>query len=390
MVSGNVLLMTKEDATANIVSSSLKSSPDVALAGVCRDIPELRACLSNTPNTQAVVADIDPDPLQVLYDLSVITTTNPETRVVVISSVFNEKLILEAMQAGARHFLRKESITSEIDEVLERLLCCEAKKEVKLGNIISVFSSSGGCGATSAAVNLANELRLMSSGPVLVIDLDNCYGTVSAYLGITGQYGIAHVLSHKHPINKHLIESVAYNYMEDFHVLLNPAAIEDGEFKSLQYENLTAALQACRETCRYIVVDAPRVAESVATNLASVSKFALIVFQLTVKDLRFARAMMSSFTQSGTSPKRIIPPANRVKRIGPLVRLEDSKEAMGLDSLHQIRSDWRKAMKSINRGQPLAQVARRSGIRRDFRKLAAKIYACNKNGERNGEGNKSV
>jgi len=389
MTSGNVLLMTKEDKTVDIVSSALKSSPDVTLAGICRDIPDLRARLSNTLDTQVVVADIDPDPSQVLYDLSGITTTNPETRVVVVSNVFNERLILEAMQAGARHFLRKESIASQLDEVLEQLLCNDAKKEVKLGDVISVFSSSGGCGATTVAVNLANELRLISSEPVLVIDLDNCYGTVSAYLGITGRYGIAHVLNYKHSIDRHLIESVAHNYKDDFHVLLSHAAFEDGEISSLQYDNLTAALQASRESYRYIVVDAPRVAESVAKNLAAVSKFALIVFQLTVKDLRFARAMMSSFIQSGISHKRIIPLANRVKRLGPLVRLEDSKEAMGLDSLHRIRSDWRKTMKSINRGQPLAQVARRSGIRRDFQKLAAKIYACSKNGERNGGGNKS-
>ena len=237
---------------------------------------------------------------------------------------------------------------------------------------------------------MANELRLISSEPVLVIDLDNCYGTVSDYLGITGRYGLGHVLSHKHTIDKHLIESVTYNYMEDFHVLLSPAAVEDGGAKSLQYENLNAALQACRETYKYIIVDAPRVAEIVAANLAAVSKFALIVFQLTVKDLKFARAMTSSFNRSGISSKKIIPLANRVKRMGPLVRLEDSKEVIGLDSLHRIRSDWRKAMKSINRGQPLAQVARRSGIRRDFIKLANKIYSSSKNGEMTGSGNKNV
>jgi hypothetical protein len=71
-------MMTKEDAMVHIVTSALKSRPDVALAGVCRDIPELRARLSNTPDAQTVVADIDPDPFQLLYDLSTITTANLE------------------------------------------------------------------------------------------------------------------------------------------------------------------------------------------------------------------------------------------------------------------------------------------------------------------------
>jgi len=52
------------------------------------------------------------------------------------------------------------------------------------------------------AVNLANELRLAASEPVLTIDLDTCYGTVSDYLGIEGRYGIADVLSRRKPIDK--------------------------------------------------------------------------------------------------------------------------------------------------------------------------------------------
>jgi Flp pilus assembly CpaE family ATPase len=74
--------------------------------------------------------------------------------------------------------------------------------------------------------------------------------------------------------------------------------------------------------------------------------------------------------------------ANRVKKRSPLVRLEDSRKAIGLNSVCQIRSNWQKAMKALNHGQPLAQVARSSDLRRDFRDLAARIYT----GEKNGNG----
>ena len=72
-----------------------------------------------------------------------------------------------------------------------------------------------------------------------------------------------------------------------------------------------------------------------------------------------------------------------------LVRPEDCERALGLDSFHRIRSDWRNAMNSVNHGQPLARVAPRSGLRRDFRKLAARIHAheTNNNTEAQGEKN---
>ena len=392
MASQDVLLMTRENETASKVRSALESSPLLALVNVCQDTMELRAFLSNGAMTtrQAVVVDIDPKPTRVLHELSKVTTAHPEIPFIVVSKEFNENVVLEAMQAGARHFLRKKSIESELDAVLERLLCSETKREVALGDIISVFSCSGGCGATTVAVNLANELRLASSESVMIIDLDKFYGAVATYLGITGQYGIADVLRHKSPIDRHLIESSAMNYTEDFHVLLSPASVGPGRPQSLRYENLEDALESCQETHRYIVVDAPRVPERVAANLAAVSKLTLIVFQLTVRDLKVARSMMSFLTESGIAAERILPLANRVRKRGPLVRLEDSKRVVGVESLHLIRSDWSKAMKSVNQGRPLAEVARRSGLRRDFRKLAAKIRAYKVNGNGTSEGNGSA
>ncbi|GAG17794.1 unnamed protein product, partial [marine sediment metagenome] len=253
-------------------------------------------------------------PSQVLYDLGTVITTHPETRVVVVSSTLNNELILQAMQVGARHFLRKESIASELVTVLQQLILDSAKSEVKLGSVISVFSAGGGCGATTVALNLANELRLASSRPILTIDLDSCYGAVSTYLGITAQYGIADVLAHKGTIDKYLIKSSAYNYMGDFDVLVSPVSVESAKSKSLQYGNLITVLEACRQAYGYTVVDAPRVAENVAKNLASVSKVVLVVFQLTVKDVKFARSLVSSLTQSRIAPERIIPLANRFKK----------------------------------------------------------------------------
>jgi len=77
--------------------------------------------------------------------------------------------MLEAMQAGARHFMNKKSFGSELDNILERLLVDDVKVTSDLGQIVTVFSASGGCGATTVCLNLANELRLESMQPVLTL-----------------------------------------------------------------------------------------------------------------------------------------------------------------------------------------------------------------------------
>jgi pilus assembly protein CpaE len=369
----NILLITRDDETVKAVKSALTHGEGIVLAGVCQEISELRTHLSNA-TVQAVVVDIDLDPSRVLYDLGEILSSYAEIYVVVICSSFHKEFVLQAMQAGARNFLEKQNIESGLSEILRKLVDShQRKKTASDSSIISVFSAGGGCGATMICVNLASELRLLSSKPVLVMDLDQYYGTVSTYLGIKSQFGIADVLSHKSRIDRHLIQSSAYSYMDDFHVLASPASIESPRITSLKYENLKSVLEACRLAYRYTVIDAPRIAEPVVTNLAGLSDLILVVFQLTVKDVNFARSLVFRLTQSGIAHDKIVPVANRVKKRGPLVRLEDSKKAVGLSRCQSIRSDWRKAMKSVNHGQPLAQVARISGIRNDFRKLAANI-----------------
>lgn len=376
----NILLVTKEDTTVEKIKSALDESDLLNLADVRKEVSELRSYLSNK-KVHAVIVDIDPDPSRVLYELSAILTAYPEIYVVVICSHFTKKLALQSMQARVRHFLEKKTIASELTKELQQLIHGSAKKEAGIDStVISIFSAGGGCGATTVAVNLANELQLLSSKLVLVIDLDSCYGTVSTYLGIKSQFGIADVLARKGLIDQHLIQSSAYVYMENFHVLPSPASIESPRAKSLQFENLPRALEACRTVYRYTVIDAPRMPEDDVAKLAGLSDVVLIVFQLTVKDVNIARSMVLSLTKSGIANEKIISLANRVTKRGPLVRLEDGKKAVGVKSCLAIRSDWRKAMKSVNSARPLAQVVQKSALRSDFRKLAAKVCTYGVNG----------
>jgi len=377
----DILLVTKESATKDEIKSALDKSDLMNLAGICKEVSELRSYLSSK-NIQAVVIDIDPDPSRLLYELSAVLTAYPKIYFVVVCSHFTKKLALQAMQAGVRHFLEKKTIESDLAQELQQLIHGGAEKEAGLGSkVISVLSAGGGCGATTVTINLANELQLLSSRPVLAIDLDSCYGAVSAHLGIKSKYGIADVLAGKNKIDRHLIQSSAYNYKEDFHVLVSPAGIESPRVKSLQLENLPQVLEACRQICAYTVVDAPRLPEQTIKNLATLSDIILIVFQLTIKDVNFARSMALSLNKSGIASEKIMSLANRVTKRGPLIRFEDGKKAIGLSSCQSICSDWRTAIKSVNQGKPLAQIARRSGLRKDFQKLAAKISAYGINGD---------
>ena len=169
----NILLVTKEDTTVEKIKSALDQSDLINLAGIRKEVSELRSFLSKK-KVQAVIVDIDPDPSRILYELANILTAYPEIYIVMVCSHFTKKLALQAMQAGVRHFLEKKTIATELTQELQQLIHGGAKKEAGFDSkVISILSAGGGCGATTVAVNLASELQLLSSKPVLLIDLED-------------------------------------------------------------------------------------------------------------------------------------------------------------------------------------------------------------------------
>jgi pilus assembly protein CpaE len=203
---------------------------------------------------------------------------------------------------------------------------------------------------------------------------------VASYLGLEGQYGLADVLVSRSRIDRHLITSTAVPYSEQLQVLLSPVSIDPANPAQLVYPHLGDALHACKRAYRFTVVDAPRVAMDVAVSLADGSQVTPIVFQLAVKDIRAARSTVRILTERGIPAARIVPLVNRYRKRRSTVTLEEARAAMGGVPLRCVHNDFRRASLAIDYGQPLAQAAPRSVLRRDLSRLAAALIEARTQG----------
>ncbi len=377
-----LLVLTTKPEMVSAVKAAAKTGAASEGVAVCKSMVELRSRLTKGSKTRTVaLVDIDEDPQQMLFELAKAITANPDIPFVVVAREFDEKRMLQAMQAGARHFLRTSAIGQELDIVLGRLLLHEPARTTQMGDVVTVFSSSGGCGATTTAVNVAAELRLATERSVLLIDLDPHYGSVAQYLGVEGKYGIAHILNREGTIDRHLVESSVVQFADGLNVLLSPAAAEADRHQPMNYGSLLRVLDACRESHGYVVIDAPRLSLQAAADLASVTRVAIVVLRLTIRDVSYAKGLIALLTEQGMAADRILVLANQTKRRGGLLNAVEIRTALGGRSLFRVRSDWRKAAKSINRGQPLAHFAKLSGVRRDFRQVARRVQEWTSNGQ---------
>jgi len=369
--SNGLLLMTGESGTAGAVAAALEKNGEFTATSVCPDLSRLVKRLGTNP-PHAVLVDIDPHPRETLAELEPIITRFPATRFIVLSTLRGDDLMLEAMQIGVRQFLVKQSIPTELRGVLERLIP-EGAAAGSAGAVITVLSAGGGCGATTLAINLAEELRLLTSEPALVIDLDGYYGAAASYLGIEGSFGLLDVLADPARIDAQLIRSTAERHSEGLHVLIGPAAAGVADSPPMAYAHLGKAVECCRSTYGYSVIDAPRVPLEVAAGLAQRSQVTLIVFQLSVKDIRLARTLRAALLERGVSPQGIKLLANRYRRRHAMISVEEAETALGGASVYRIRNDFPSAVRGLNYGQPLSQAAPRSALRRAIRQLAVEL-----------------
>src|SRR5207302_1500979 len=117
-------LMTSDLQTERQVSAALRLEHGLTVEASCRSLPELVRELSNGP-APAVLVDIDNPgaggPERMLALLDPIISRFADSRFVVMATKPRQELLLEAMQVGARHFVAKESISSDLVGVLNRI-----------------------------------------------------------------------------------------------------------------------------------------------------------------------------------------------------------------------------------------------------------------------------
>jgi pilus assembly protein CpaE len=366
-----ILTVSKQEDLADDIRLVLTSIRKDITVESCTSLEGWRRLSKNThgESYDAILVDIDPDQEAVLSELKAIISANPQSQFIALSDEFHPDLIPRAMYTGVWHFIHKTQLTAELSITVAKLLF----NKMKQGRIISVLSCSGGCGTTTIANNLASEFSLRSDSPSILVDLDLAYGGASRHWGLNSPYGIDHVLARKGLIDRHLIESVAVKANDGVSVLSSPASRTTDNEDPYTFDRLVDILNACRESYGNVVIDAPHVPRTVLKTLATVSDVMAVVFQMRIADVRFAGSMIGRLAEYGLAPERIIPVANRVRRWGMPVGVTDARKLLQPAVLHCIRNDWRRATRSLHAANTFSGIAKRSGIRRDFKNLVQRI-----------------
>jgi pilus assembly protein CpaE len=285
----------------------------------------------------------------------------------------NADTLLEAMRLGAAEYLPQPVDPTELDKALLRALrrCATAPAETtrtaQRGRVFGVFSAKGGAGVTTAAANLAVELRHATGKPTLLIDLDIEFGGAALALGLQPRYTLFDAVRSLHRLDDNLLASLLVHHGSGLDVLASPAVPNSGE--PLTREQIRALLEFVRRRYEYVVVDLARVVNPVALSVFEQADDLFVIVTPDLPALRNTKKVLPLLRQTnGHGGRRVRVVLNRCTPHDVISRA-DASSALGIELFWTLPGDDPAVGLATAAGTPVSATDKRSRFASELQRL---------------------
>lgn len=319
-----------------------REQPDVLIAdGICCDHEELA---------------------QVEY----VSTHYPQTAVVLMCSSHTPEYLLHAMRAGVREVLPSPVGADALRAALERIVAKLGRpKQSRAGEIVSFLACKGGAGATFLATNIAWELA--QEGSVLLVDLNLQFGDALSFVHDgSPATTLADVTSEMRRLDASLLAASTTRITPSLSVLAAPQ--DPGQALEIQPEHIDAVLSLAARHYDHVLVDLPRSLNTTTIKVLDRSTKVFPVLGPSVPAVRHAIKLRQAFESLGYPASKLQFVVNAYERAAD-VGLEQVQRSLGVPVRVLVHGGSAVAA-SINRGEPLLQMARTSPLGRQLVELA--------------------
>lgn len=243
------------------------------------------------------------------------------------------------------------------------------------GRVIAVAKARGGVGATTVAVNLADELIARGGfltrrepNAVAILDLDVQFGSVGTLLDLAEQNTLHQLALDGYTPDQDFLDRVVAHTEGGLSVLAAPSKFMP--LDSLNTEQIAAILDGLRRAHDFVVVDLPHALGAWIEPVLKRADELVLVTDTSVPAIRHSRRLIEFFTQDNPD-LRIEVVINREKKalFGSATEKEVQK-ALNRRLDHWLPDDPVAARMAADRGKPLSEVAPRSALTKAIARLA--------------------
>lgn len=233
----------------------------------------------------------------------------------------------------------------------------------QFAEVFTVASSSGGCGKTFYAVNLAYYLAAQTGQRVCLVDLDLQFGEVSTALHLRPRFTISDLLS-REPVDEEDLDQHVEEYLEEhelgFSVLAAP--FTPAEADMIAPKDVYKVMGALKKRFDYIVVDTPAQLSEVVLAAFDHSTRVLCMVTLDLPSIRNMRVFLSTLDKLRINSDSVGVVLNKVEDdVG--INIADVQEVLDNRIVSTLPYS-REVSRSINKGKPALVSAANSDIGR--------------------------
>ncbi len=316
------------------------------------------------PREPRIILFVEPEETMELAPIVMqLKKVNAGAPIIFLSRTGDFERIREMYRAGATDVLRIPDELEQLEPVLTKAAQLalrgadqrpHTQQGANGGKIIAVYSSKGGSGATTIAVNVAQAMALQNSDArVLLVDLNLQFGGVQHYLDIAFERNLGDLKSVLHELTFTQLSSVLYRVeASNLSLLLSPAHPQEAE--NFAGDDIELLFSVCRQHFDYIILDLPHELNEVSISAISQTDQLAYVLNLdrsSILSLKSVLDILDRYHLIDNSQLALI--INKHSRRSDITR-DDLEKIINLPVLGSISEDLKGQLQtSANLGLPL-------------------------------------
>ena len=307
----------------------------------------------------------------------------PELGVVFAVGELSAPVLQAALRAGARDTVAAHDAASMVQSVVRvggllhdstvSRVPAAVESRANPGRLIVVFSTKGGVGKSTIAINVAVAMARRTDERVALVDADLHFGDIAVLLGIPPQTTITDAAASIQFADPGMLSTMLTRHESGVYVLPAPAEAVLGT--TLAPEELVGVCAALQGFCGQVVVDTPTVFDDSILALLESADEILLVGGMdipSVKNLKIGMQALDLAAIAGPKLRLVLNRANTQVKLD----VREIEQVLGLRAEFPIPSDIAVPI-SVNAGEPVVDRDPKSPATRAMEHIAVTLLGAN-------------
>jgi pilus assembly protein CpaE len=241
------------------------------------------------------------------------------------------------------------------------------------GRLIVVFSTKGGVGKSTLAINLGVVLAQKTPERVAIVDADLQFGDVAVMLGLPPQHTVTDAAASLQFADPELMRNLLARHDSGLYVL--PAPTETILGASLPRAEIVGVCTALQAVCGYVIVDTATQFDDSVLGLVEAADDVLLVGSMDIPSVKNLKIGIQALDLAGIAGPKLRLVLNRANTQVKL-DVREIEHVLGLRADFPIPSDIAVPI-AVNAGVPVVVQEPKAAVTRAIEALATRLMVPN-------------